>query len=55
MTGDYQITLATPADIPGILTLQESNLVERGGSLSVQDCGLVQKCDSRKVGCRWPA
>jgi hypothetical protein len=36
MTVDYQITLATAADIPGILTLQEPNLVERGGGLSVR-------------------
>ena len=36
MTADYEISLATPDDIPGILTLQEPNLVERGGGLSVR-------------------
>src|SRR6185437_452756 len=36
MIADYEITLATPDDIPGILTLQEPNLVERGGGLSVR-------------------
>jgi predicted GNAT superfamily acetyltransferase len=36
MIADYQIALATPDDIPGILTLQEPNLVERGGGLSVR-------------------
>ena len=32
----YEISLATPDDIPGILTLQEPNLIERGGGLSVR-------------------
>jgi predicted GNAT family acetyltransferase len=36
MTPDYEIFLATLEDIPGILVLQEPNLVERGGSLSVR-------------------
>jgi hypothetical protein len=36
MIADYEITLATPDDIPGILSLQEPNLVERGGGLSVR-------------------
>jgi L-amino acid N-acyltransferase YncA len=36
MTADYEISLATLDDIPGILTLQEPNLVERGGGLSVR-------------------
>jgi L-amino acid N-acyltransferase YncA len=36
MTGDYSIDLATPADVPGILALQEENLIGRGGSLSVR-------------------
>jgi RimJ/RimL family protein N-acetyltransferase len=36
MTADYEIALATTDDIPGILTLQEPNLVERGGGLSVR-------------------
>ncbi len=33
---EYEICLATPDDIPGILALQEPNLVERGGGLSVR-------------------
>jgi L-amino acid N-acyltransferase YncA len=36
MTADCEIALATLDDIPGILTLQEPNLVERGGGLSVR-------------------
>jgi predicted GNAT superfamily acetyltransferase len=36
MIADYEIALATPDDIPGTLTLQEPNLVERGGGLSVR-------------------
>ena len=36
MIDDYEISLATPDDISGILTLQEPNLVERGGGLSVR-------------------
>ena len=32
----YEISLATPDDIPGILTLQKPNLIERGGGLSVR-------------------
>ena len=36
MHTDYDIALATPDDVPGILTLQEPNLVERGGGLSVR-------------------
>jgi L-amino acid N-acyltransferase YncA len=36
MIDDYEISLATPDDIPGILALQGSNLVERGGGLSVR-------------------
>jgi predicted N-acetyltransferase YhbS len=39
MTNDYEISLATPDDIPGILELQEPNLVERGGGLSVRQPG----------------
>src|SRR5471032_840826 len=33
---DYQIALAAPEDIPGILALQEPNLPDSGGSLSVR-------------------
>lgn len=36
MIADYDIALATPDDIPGILALQEPNLVGRGGGLSVR-------------------
>jgi hypothetical protein len=36
MTGGYDISLATPIDIPGILALQEPNLPDSGGSLSVR-------------------
>jgi predicted N-acetyltransferase YhbS len=36
MTHGYDISLATPNDIPGILALQEPNLPENGGSLSVR-------------------
>ena len=33
---DYDITLATPDDIPGMLALQDANLPDKGGSLSVR-------------------
>jgi L-amino acid N-acyltransferase YncA len=36
MTADYEISLATLDDIPGILTIQEPNLIERGGGLSMR-------------------
>jgi L-amino acid N-acyltransferase YncA len=36
MRADYIIGLATPDDIPGIMALQEENLPNRGGSLSVR-------------------
>jgi predicted GNAT superfamily acetyltransferase len=36
MLGDYDISLGRADDIPGILALQEINLVERRGSLSVR-------------------
>jgi predicted N-acetyltransferase YhbS len=36
MTANYEISLATLDDVPGILTLQEYNLPENGGSLSVR-------------------
>ena len=36
MTFNYDISLATPNDIPGILMLQEPNLPDSGGSLSVR-------------------
>jgi predicted N-acetyltransferase YhbS len=36
MTENYEISLATPDDIPGILALQEPNLPENGGTLSVR-------------------
>jgi len=36
MMADYDIALATPDDITGILALQEPNLPDSGGSLSVR-------------------
>ena len=36
MTPAYDIATATPDDIPGILALQEPNLPDNGGSLSVR-------------------
>jgi L-amino acid N-acyltransferase YncA len=36
---DYEITVATPEDIPGILDLQERNLLSNGGALSVPFSG----------------
>jgi len=36
MIRDYEISLGPVGDIPGILALQETNLLERGGSLSVR-------------------
>src|SRR5262249_965991 len=36
MTADYDVGLATPDDIPGILALQEPNLHENGGGLSAR-------------------
>jgi len=36
MTADYDIGLAVLDDLPGILTLQEPNLPDSGGSLSVR-------------------
>jgi len=36
MMADYEISLGRVDDIPGILALQEINLVERGGGLSVR-------------------
>lgn len=37
MTTEYEIAPATENDIPGILALQDANLPERGGSLSVRE------------------
>jgi ribosomal protein S18 acetylase RimI-like enzyme len=39
MFADYDILLGRADDIPGILALQEMNLAERGGSLSVRQTG----------------
>jgi len=36
MTANYDIARASPDDIPGILALQEPNLPDSGGSLSVR-------------------
>jgi len=35
-TADTEIALATRGDIPGILTLQDANQLERGGTLTVR-------------------
>ena len=59
---DYDIALATPEDIPGMLALQEANLLDKGGSLSVrltedwcrdailEKSIVVARCNSRIVG-----
>jgi ribosomal protein S18 acetylase RimI-like enzyme len=39
MFADHDISLGRPDDIPGILALQEMNLAERGGGLSVRQTG----------------
>jgi hypothetical protein len=39
MFADYDISLGQAEDIPGILVLQEMNLAERGGGLSVRQTG----------------
>jgi L-amino acid N-acyltransferase YncA len=36
MSVAYDIGLATPDDIPGIITLQDPNVIDRGGGLSVR-------------------
>lgn len=36
MIFDYEVSLATQNDVPGILALQEPNLPDSGGSLSVR-------------------
>ena len=36
MNADYEIALATPDDIPGIIALQEPNAPDNGGSLAVR-------------------
>ena len=41
MIPDYEISLATTDDVQGMLALQEVNLPDKGGSLSVRltvDC-----------------
>jgi L-amino acid N-acyltransferase YncA len=44
MTGDYDIARATPDDIPDILALQEPNLPDNGGNLSVRhDAGWFRR------------
>jgi ribosomal protein S18 acetylase RimI-like enzyme len=35
-TRDYKISLAVPEDIPGIITLQDPNVIDHGGTLSVR-------------------
>jgi predicted GNAT superfamily acetyltransferase len=58
----YEIAFGTPSDIPSILALQESNLPESGGSLSVRQAAdwftraldeqslVVARRDSKLVG-----
>ncbi len=36
MTSEYDISLATPDDVSGIIALQELNLPANGGTLSVR-------------------
>jgi L-amino acid N-acyltransferase YncA len=36
MSVDFEIALATPADIPGIMAVQEPNVPDSGGSLAVR-------------------
>jgi predicted GNAT superfamily acetyltransferase len=36
MMNEYDISLASPDDVPGIITLQEPNLPANGGALSVR-------------------
>ena len=36
MAAKHQITLATPKDIPDIIALQDPNVIDRGGGLSVR-------------------
>lgn len=62
MRSDYEIALATPEDIAGILALQERNLHGSGGSLSVRHAAawferamqemplVVGRCDGAVVG-----
>ena len=59
---DYDITLATPDDIPGMLALQDANLPDKGSSLSVrltedwfrdtilEKSIVVARCNSKVVG-----
>ena len=62
MSAGYVIGLATPQDIPGIVALQEPNLVDNGGGLSVRQSAdwfrrtmnemplVVARCDGKVVG-----
>ena len=59
---DYDIALATPDDIPGMLALQDANLPDKGSSLSVrltedwfrdtilEKSIVVARCNSKVVG-----
>jgi len=59
---DYDIALATPDDIPGMLALQDANLPDKGGSLSVrltedwfrdtilEKSIVVARCNSKVIG-----
>lgn len=62
MMNEYNISLATPDDVPGIVALQEPNLPANGGSLSVRQptdwftkailekSVVVARCDGKVVG-----
>jgi GNAT superfamily N-acetyltransferase len=62
MLGNYKISLATLNDVAGVLTVQEPNLPDNGGSLSVRQPAdwfkravdekslIVARCDDKVVG-----
>ncbi len=62
MTVNYLIDIANSSDIPGILALQEPNLPDSGGTLSVRQTAdwlkrtmaempaVVARCDNKVVG-----
>ena len=36
MASEYEIAVAVPGDIPGIIALQDPNVIDRDGGLSVR-------------------
>jgi len=51
MTADYEIALATPDDIPGIVALQDPNVIDRGFARSMHEMPIiVGRCDGKVVG-----